>query len=335
MNYTHFIGIDVSKNTLDFAVLQGNEIVFQAREENGAQGIRNFMKQLKTLPGFRLEHAVFCMEHTGIYNQYLLEFLSHLKAPVCLESSLQIKQSSGLQRGKNDKIDALRIALYAYKNKGELRLWQPQREVISKLKHLVALRSRLITVKNQLTVPLKELSVFAEKSQSRQMCALCKNSVSALEKDMQKTDKEIEQVIKSDEHLNKLFSLITSVDGIGPVTASAILVTTNEFKDINEPARFACYAGVAPFEYSSGSSIKGKTRVSPKANKAMKTLLHLSAVSAIRHNADMKAYYERKVAENKNKMSVINAVRNKLVWRIFSCVHNNRFYQEKYVKSVC
>ena len=326
----HFIGIDVSKNTLDFAVLKGNEILLQTREENGVQGIRRFIKQLKALSGFYLEQSVFCMEHTGIYNQYLLEFLCHLKAPVCLESSLQIQQSSGLQRGKNDKVDALRIAQYAYKNKEELRLWQPQREVVRKLKHLVALRSRLINVKNQLTVPLKELSAFSDKSQSKQTTSLCRSSIAALEKDLQKTEREIQQLIKSDEHLNKLFCLITSVDGVGIVTASAILVTTNEFKDINEPARFACYAGVAPFEYSSGSSIKGKTRVSTKANKAMKTLLHMSAISAIRSNADMKAYYERKLGENKNKMSVINAVRNKLVWRIFSCVRNDRLYQDKY-----
>jgi len=334
MNYTHFVGIDVSKNTLDFTVLQGTNICFQTREENGMQGIRKFMKQLKAQPDFSLEQTVFCMEHTGIYNQHLLEFLSHLKAPVCLESSLHIKQSSGLQRGKNDTVDALRIAQYAYKNREELRLWQPPREVIQKLKHLVVLRSRLINVKKQLTTPLKESSTFIDKSLTRQIVALCKNSIASVEKDLQKTEKEIQQLVASDDQLSKLFSIITSVDGVGKVTASAMIITTNEFKDIREPARFACYAGVAPFEHSSGTSIKGKTRVSPKANKAMKTLLHLSAISAIRNNADMKAYYVRKIAENKNKMSVINAVRNKLVWRVFACVRNNRLYQEKYVSAL-
>jgi transposase len=335
MNYTHFVGIDVSKNTLDFAVLNGSSLCFQSKEENGARGISAFVKQLKSLPGFCFKQTIFCMEHTGIYNQHLLGFLYRRKASVCLESSVHIKQSSGLQRGKNDAVDALRIAQYAYKNREELRLWEPHRSVIQNLKHLIALRSRLITVKKQLTTPLKESALFLDKSLVNQMVSFCKNSMAAVQKDLQRVEKQIQQLIASDEQLSKLFSLITSVNGIGKVTASAMLVTTNEFKDIQEPARFACYAGVAPFEHSSGSSVRGKTRVSHKANKAMKSLLHLSAISAIRHNSDMKAYYQRKLAENKNKMSIINAVRNKLVWRVFACVRNNRLYQEKYVQACC
>lgn len=335
MNYKHFIGIDVSKNTLDFAVLKGSDIIFQTQEENNISGIKRFMKQLKDQTEFCIDQTVFCMEHTGIYNQNLLDFLCNQKITVCLESALHIKQSSGLQRGKNDKVDALRIAQYAYKNKDELRIWEPQREVVKKLKHLTALRSRLINVKKQLTVPLMESSTFIDKSLFKQTGALCKKSVAAIEKDLQQTEKEIKQLITSDDYLKRLFSIITSVKGIGIMTASAMIITTNEFKNIKEPGRFACYAGIAPFEHSSGTSIRGKSRVSPKANKSMKTLLHMSAISAIRNNADMKIYYQRKVKEKKNKMSVINAVRNKLIWRIFACVRENRLYQESYSNIAC
>ncbi|SEP01487.1 Transposase IS116/IS110/IS902 family protein, partial [Mucilaginibacter gossypiicola] len=110
--------------------------------------------------------------------------------------------------------------------------------------------------------------------------------------------------------------------------------TTNEFKDINDPKKFACYSGVAPFTDESGRVVK-KARVSHMANKKVKTLLHLAAIVAIQHNSDLKRFYERKVEQQKkNKMSVINAVRNKLILRIFACVNQNRPYEKNYQTSI-
>jgi transposase len=326
MNYSYFIGIDVSKYTLDFAVLCGREVVLQLQTTNDLTGIRNFWKQLKTQPGFCLPQAIFCMEHTGIYNQHLLDFLYKKKASICLEASIHIKLSSGLQRGKNDRIDALRIAQYAYKSREELKLWQPKREVIEQLRRLTALRSRLLNARKQLSVALKETSGFTKAALDGK---LCKHSLQALDSDIERTEQAIDEIIASDETLKRLFTVITSIQGIGKVTAAEMIITTNEFKDITEPAKFACYAGVAPFEHSSGI-FRGKSRVSHKANKTLKSLLHMSALVAISYNTDLKEYYQRKVAENKNKMSVVNAVRNKLIWRVFACVRNNRLYQNKY-----
>jgi transposase len=328
MDYTHFVGIDVSKNTLDFAVLAGKELVFHMQASNDLTGIRDFMKRLKSLPEFHLDATVFCMEHTGIYNQHLLHFLFGKKAKVCLEASVHIKLSSGLQRGKNDKIDALRIAQYACKNREELKLWQPKREVVEQLKHHTALRNRLLHAKTQLTVALKETASF-DKQAAVQMNRLCKASVQTLKQDIAKTDKAIAEIIAGDAHLQRLFEVVTSVQGIGKVTATAMIVSTNEFKDINDPKKFACYAGVVPFEHTSGTSIRGKARVSHKANKPMKKLLHMSAMVAVNYNDDLKHYYERKLQENKNKMSILNAVRNKLVHRVFACVRENKLYQNK------
>lgn len=330
MNYTHYIGIDVSKNTLDFAVLEDKEVLFQLQTSNDATGIKDFMKQLKSVsPKFKLNEAVFCMEHTGIYNQHLLYFLFSKKANVCMEASVHIKMSSGLQRGKSDKIDALRIAQYAYKNRDELKLWQPKRQALQQLKHYAALRNRLINAKKQLTVAFKETEAF-DKPAATQMKTLCKSSVEALERDITKTEAAIDQLIKADEQLKRLFEIVTSVQGIGKVTATEMIITTNEFKDINDPKKFACYAGVAPFEHSSGTSIRGKARVSHRANKTVKSLLHMSALVAICYNDDLKKYYERKLQENQNKMSIINAVRNKLVHRVFARVRDNKLYQKKY-----
>src|SRR5204863_7359445 len=117
MNYLYFIGIEISKNTLDAAVLKDGKLLFHVQISNDMEALRSLLKRLKSLPDFSLQRTVFCMEHTGIYNQHVLNFLHEQQANVCLESSVHIKLSSGLQRGKNDKIDAIRIGEYAYEKR--------------------------------------------------------------------------------------------------------------------------------------------------------------------------------------------------------------------------
>ncbi|HWZ34546.1 MAG TPA: IS110 family transposase [Mucilaginibacter sp.] len=333
MNYHFFIGIDVSKSTLDFTLLTGKEKSFQLQTSNDLAGIRQFWKQLKEQSTFALEQAVFCMEHTGIYNQHVLGFLYSKKAAICLESAIHIKRSAGLQRGKNDQVDALRIAQYAYKNREMLRLWQPKRQVITQLKELATLRNRLLNAKKQLTVPVKETALF-DKQLAKRTAGLFKATSEALTHDIKRVETAIDQLVAADEQLKRLFHVVTSVDGIGKITATAMIICTNEFKDISEAAKFACYSGIAPFEHTSGSSIRGKSRVSHQANKPMKTLLHLAALVAICYNHDMNHFYQRKLAQNKNKMAIINAVRNKLVHRVFACVKQDRVYQKKYALAI-
>lgn len=334
MEFTYFIGTDVSKNELDFAVMQGRNVLFHKEIANSPEAIKIFIKGLDKLPGFNLSKAVFCMEHTGIYNNYLLVILHKKKANICLEAATQIKNSLGNIRGKNDKIDSIRIADYAYKNRDELRLWQPKREIIQKLSHLTATRSRLLEAQKLLRTPLKETNGFVKRSIANQNILICSRTLNSIKADLEKVDKVIKEIIASDEELNRLFNLITSIKGVGKVTATQIIISSNEFKDIKDPKKFATYSGVAPFAQESGL-FKGKGRVSHLANKKVKTLLHMSALIAIKCNTDLREYFERKVnQEKKNKMSVINAVRNKLIHRIFACVNQNRKYEENYTRSV-
>lgn len=334
MEFTYFIGTDVSKNELDFAVMQGNTLLFHKEITNKPEDISAFIKDLIKLNGFDLPRAVFCMEHTGIYNNHLLSCLHKKGAHICLEAATQIKQSLGNIRGKNDKIDSIRIAEYAYMKRDKLRLWKPKREVIQQLAHYSATRSRLIEAKKMFTIPLKEHDAFSAKRIAKQSTASCSHTLKAIDADLKSVEKAMDTIIADDPELKRLFSLVTSVSGVGKVTAIQLVITTNEFKDIHDPKQYACYAGVAPFTDDSGK-IKKKARVSHMANKKVKTLLHLSALVAIQHNPELKLYYQRKVTgEKKNKMSVINAVRNKLILRIFACVKQNRAYENNYQKLV-
>ena len=330
MNYQWFIGIDIAKLSLDITILHGSEQKSYLKIENSDTAIKKFLHDLKAKEKLSLQTCLFCMEHTGIYNNAILKIMEEQKLSLCLESSLQIKQSLGLQRGKNDQIDSYRIALYSYKNREFLTLWQPERSVLKQLRRLNTLRERLVSAKLQLQVSVKEEKKFVCKQTAKQIDACCKRSINALQEDILKTQKAIQTIIESDELLNRLFQIIESIPGVGKVTATEIVLNTGEFKRIHNARKYACYAGVAPFEHSSGTSIRGRTRVSKKANMRAKSLLHMSALTASRYCKDLKQYYDRKVEEGKSKMNVLNAIKNKIIHRIFSCVQHDRLYQIDY-----
>lgn len=329
-SFSFFIGIDVSKATLDFAVVVTNKLLFHYHSTNDKCGIEAFVKQLKAgCPGADFSNSLYCMEHTGIYNNHLLNFLHSKKAKIWLEHPIHIKESLGMIRGKNDKVDAQRIATYAYKNRDEVRLWVPKRAVIQKLDRLTALRNRLIKVRKMMQTPLTDCKDFISKGDLCEARKGCQNTLKALDGDIKKVNQDIQGTIQSDPYLKELYELIESVKGVGPAIATEILIVTNEFKNINEPKKFACHAGVVPFVYASGQ-YKGKAKTSNKANKQLKALLHNGAMSAIQHSPEIKAYYLRKTAEGKNEMLVINNVCNKLIHRVFSCVHRKEKYKDFY-----
>jgi transposase len=327
--YNHFIGIDVSKNTLDYAVRKGDKLLFHEQGKNEPEKILDFITRLKGLEGFVLTKCLFCFEHTGFYTNHLLNFLKKIKANVAMVPGLQVKNSLGMMRGKDDKADAKRLAVYAQKNSAELKLWMAKRPVVLELMNLVALRRRLLNVSVVLSTPLKEQTRFVKNSLQKQSVQLCRRTNAAIKDDLTAIDLVIDSLINADENLKKLNQLITSVPSVGPVTAIHVIISTNEFKDINNPKKFACYAGVAPFKVGSGL-IEGKARISHLANKNIKALLHVCALNAIRCDQDLKAYFERKTkSEGKPKRVVINAIRCKLILRIFACVNQNRTYAKE------
>jgi transposase len=327
----YFLGIDVSKSTLDVALVKAGAVIKEQKIENDKASLRRFLLELKQECNLALEDLVVCMEHTGIYNYRALEVLHKAKVKVCLEPALHIKQSMGMTRGKDDRVDARRIAQYAYKSREQLAIWQPKRAVFQKLQALLSLRERLIKAKTQLEIPLQESAGYVDLSIVKSMKASSQPVIKAIKKEVKELESRISTLIQEDEAVKKQHGYITSVPGVGDITALNLIIRTEGFTRIKEPKRFACYAGVAPFKHQSGSSIRGKTRVSKLANMTMKKLFHLAAMSAIQCSDEMRVFYQRKVSEGKNKMSVINAVRNKLISRVFACVKQERNYEKNYI----
>lgn len=334
MEKKFIVGIDVSKLVLDAVLIikDENENGQHIQVSNDPKGLSELIKWLKLFNDFDLSRSIFCMEHTGLYNYNLLSFLTQQECQIWLENPVQIKKSLGIQRGKNDKIDAKRIAEFALRNLDKAKLWKPMREVVTRIKHLTALRERLVESKKRLMVPVEEFMQCGDKTVARMLEKSMSHAIKGIEKDIELTESQIKEVIDTDSELKRLFRLMNSVVGIGFVSAVNILIYTNEFKLFNDSRKFACYCGIAPFEHSSGTSIRGKTRVSHMANKKMKTLLHLASLTAVRFDTELKVYYERKILEGKNKMSILNAVRNKLVQRIFAVVNRNYDYVKKNVE---
>jgi len=331
MNFKNFIGIDVSKGTIDIALLRENTAnsVVSAKYGNDFNGLVNLEEFVKK-QGLNMDETLFCMEHTGIYCRLLSHYLVENKYHVWLEMPVQIIRSLGIQRGKNDRIDAVRIAEYACLKKDKAVLWQPPREIVLQINDMLTLRDRLIESRKSLKQPIKEFIDAGFKDTAKLIENMCCNTLKALDKEIEQIEKELDKIINKDSNLKKLFKLATSVPGIGKITAFTLLYFTNEFKLYTNANQLACYCGVAPFEHTSGTSVKVKSRVSNFANKRLKKLLHMVAMSTISCDKQLSVYYQRKVNEGKNKMLVINAIRNKVLHRLCSVIKRGTPYQVEY-----
>ena len=153
--------------------------------------------------------------------------------------------------------------------------------------------------------------------------------IKALNAQIAEVEEKIRQLYGADEELSGQMQLIRSVPGVGEVTALALVIETNGFTRFENAKQLACHCGVAPFEHSSGK-FKGRARVSPKANKRLKALLNLCARAAISANGEFREYYDRKLAEGKHAMSVLNAIRNKILLRVFAIVKRGIMYEKNY-----
>ena len=325
--YHHFFGVDISKKTVDITFISEEENVHK-QFTNNAEGMDLLLQWIEEL-SVDFTQTLFCMEATGLYCFTLTHFLAEKSIDVWIEHAAQIKKATALARGKNDKVDSQRIALYATKNLDRLRLWKPMDKALEKIKHLATLRERIVDTQKRLLVPIQEFEEVGNPEMAKLLTKSIKKSMDALEKDLTNIEKQILDILAKDTDLNAKYHFAKSVVGIGFVSAINLMIYTNGFTEMNNVRALACYCGVAPFGYDSGTSIKRKPKVHFMANKKLKCNLHMASLSAVKLDADLKQYYERKVAEGKNKMSVLNAVRNKLLARVLSCVNNKRYYVNK------
>jgi transposase len=308
------VGVDVSKATLDVC-LKPSGITMKI--DNSICGFKSLFQELKK-SGLEVRNSLVVMEHTGSYSYRLEKFLISKSVNYCKVAALQIKRSMGIVRGKNDKIDAVRIAEYGWLRREKLRVDEPLSENLEKLKQLLSLRSKLVKDRSGYKCRQKEIKSSYDYKKTDPINQSNTRMINAFTQEIKVAEKGIRQLIDSDKTLKQVSLLIQSIRGVGLIVAAYMICYTNNFKRFTNARKFNCYAGIAPFAHESGTSIKGRMRVSHLANKELKTLLNLAAWTAIQYDPELRKYYNRRVAQGMKKMSCLNIIRSKIVSRIFA-----------------
>ena len=298
-----FVGIDISKKTFDAAIHPGSQATSVHRcFDESLQGYQAFVQWLKSNAVIIDKDVLICFEHTGIYISGIVNFLVEMQACIWVEMALKIKKCIGLQRGTNDKLAAISIALYAYRYKDVAKLWKPLDTVLEQLRNLIVQRDRIVLAIMQLTVPLNELEQCGSMQHALELKKLQRKAVKGLEASLQCVEKAMEDYINKDQSIRHKIDLVRSVKGVGKQTAVALFVYTHGFTSFENAKQLACYCGVVPFSKSSGTSVRYKPGISPFANRKLKRLLHLCTMAALQWDAEIKTYYIRKTGEGKNKI---------------------------------
>ncbi|MCU4157333.1 IS110 family transposase [Carboxylicivirga sp. A043] len=319
-NYSLFIGIDISKSTLDIIGLNPqSQITLQHLViANTRLAVKQFLKK----SAIDKSSTLVVFENTGIYGHNLSQVLSQADVDFAEVSALEIHRSLGINRGKSDKKDAFSIAKYAISHLFELELSHLADYDINKLKLLYCQSEKIVKAIGQFK-SIKESELFLSKDMTRELARSNDKLVRGLKKALKEVESLISKLIKSNLDLDNNYNLAKTVPGIGVQLATYLIIVTHNFTRFSNSRKLACFGGVAPFPYQSGSSIHGRTKVSHLADKKLKTLLNMGALSVMKCDYQMREYYDRKVAEGKNKMLVLNNLRNKMLSHVFAVKIDN------------
>jgi len=320
-NFEEVVGIDVSKKTIDASCHLAQQHRVFSNDIKGYQSMLNWVtKQTKGVSVF------YCFENTGNYSLKLASYLSYKGIAYVEESPIKIKRSSGLVREKTDKIDSEIIARYAWIHREELVSSELKSVVYQELGRLIGLRDQLVRNRAGLLGTLKEIEQLLSSPSTDTSCIVLRRSIENLSKQIKSIESRMDSLLKEDESLSSNYKLLLSIRGIGFVVACQLLYHTENFKRFSSWRKFSSYCGLAPYEYSSGTSIHRRKKCHYLGDRKMKSLLSMASISAIQHDPELRLYYKRKVKEGKPKMIALNNVRNKLLARVFSVVKRGTPY---------
>tara|TARA_R100001369_G_C3293103_1_gene164278 strand:- start:39 stop:998 length:960 start_codon:yes stop_codon:yes gene_type:complete len=312
---TLFFGIDISKDCFD---VYGDPLGHKSYP-NTKEGFKSFLKVLNT--------ASYCvMEATGCYHHRLSMFLYEkgialsVVNPVIIKRFIQMK----LKRVKTDKSDAFMI--YNYACEQALEQWQPEATYIVRSKELLSLMQ---TYSRQSTALKNKLHALENRGHSKSvLITSIKRQLRHLKKERLLLEDELETLIKSNEPT--LFSRLTSIPGIGKKTALLMMVSTSNFKAFDSYKQVSSFLGLAPSERSSGSSIRGRSRISKTGDGLLRNHLFMCSFTACVHNPQCKALFDRIVAKGKSKKLALIAVCNKLIKQAFAIAKSGLPYDPNY-----
>ena len=333
-----FVGIDFSKEKIDVAIIFAEGLTETSMRvsnefKNSVSGYKQLVKWVEensneTEPSLWL----FCGENTGDYSKPLCNFLYGRGFDMWLENAKSIKDASGIRRLKSDRADANMIAEYAMRNYDKAIMYEPLSESLSQLRELFLYRQMVVRHRCSFQVRRGEKRLNMEKSPVKTMISQSgRHIVTELNKEIEKIDKRIAELIDSDDELTQVFNIVTSIPGIGTQNAVCLMVYTDNFRRFNFDSRkIACYYGIAPFGRDSGTSVHTDPHVHYMANRQIKAMLSQAALSAAKFNPVIASYYSRLIERGKKRQIVLNNVKNKLVHIVTAMVRNKQLFDKDY-----
>ncbi len=319
------IGVDVSRNTLDMYCPQRKE---HLQIQNGTEGFRVLLKWCK-MNEISITKSIVVMEYTGGYEYKLIQFCEAREILFLRLPGLAIKRSLGITRGKNDRIDAMRIAQYAEEKQKALTASKPLDHTIIALKELLSFRKRVVRELAGYKATLTERRHIYPDQKQDFIIQQLEHKIKENEKSINQIEAALMKIVKTNQSIKTNYELLTSIKGIGMVNALSTIAYTENFTSFDNARSYAVYVGVIPFDYSSGTSIRGRKKVSHLANKELKQDLTQAARSAMLHDKELKEYADKKLKE-KEWGIVLNNIKFKLILRMFAVVKRQTKYVDNY-----
>ncbi len=318
-----FVGVDVSKATLDIVVLIDKKQIHR-KIANKSKEIEKLIKWLHTFEN--IERV--CLEATGRYGDALAEALYGADFAVSVENPLRIKSfaQSLLSRNKTDKYDAFVIALYAQRMRP--KLWKPPSTAIKQLKQRTRLRHALEQTRQAYRNRLKS------GLDDEFTLEFIRSFIEQLDSRIETLSKDILNFIKQDTDLNPQRKLIISIPGIADKTASILLSEIGDIDKFDNPRALASYVGITPQIRQSGSSVRGRTHISKQGNKRLRTALYFPAISAKRWNPICHAFAQTLEQRGLAKKAIIIAVMRKLLHQVYGILKSKQPFDPHFQQKI-
>ena len=307
--FSNFVGVDIS--SASFMACAGTApwklVVKPESFMNFEAGYATFLDWLKA-HNLRPENTVICMEATGVYGEGLAYFLSASGYTVAVEPPLNIARKFPVNASKTDWLDCQYIAEYACRYLDKLAFWQPRNDILEQVKVLLTTR-QLFSV--QITAHKNALhAVNRKKVLSEVAKKVHENIIAQIVKHIAEIDAEIRRLIDSDPTFKTTLLLLITIPGIGVQLAAHLIIMMQQSLD---PRELASFAGIAPIQHESGTSIHSAPTSRHYGPPALRKLLYLAACSVRTHRKEFRQYFLRKVAEGKPGKLVLNNIQNKLL----------------------
>jgi transposase len=265
----------------------------------------------------------FTLEETGIYSRALATFLHEAGHHVSLVNPERPKrhgQSRGC-RTKTDRVDAWLLADYTLRQQPER--WVPLAPQHEKLRALVRRRQQLLKLRQQELNHVEGTLDPLIKESARRVAA-------HLARELTRVEREMDAVIQSDPRLSHGHHLLSTIPGLGPLSAALLLGELPPLDGFENARQLCAYAGLTPRQRESGTSVRGRSTICKQGRRGLRTVLHMPALVARRHCPPLRQFAERLLANGKTKKAVLSAVARKLLALAFAILRSGKEFNPLY-----